>query len=123
MLGVRTGFSFVKQLYSYDIVSFGSPFPHISLVLEIMFRGSTNGSSSSDDDIHGGIQGDNGYVSHGEFVGLRHLVRDGLGRYERHLQAQETNFNGRMQTQGETLVNLNEQMARMNDALHNLAQR
>ena len=70
VLGVKTGFSFVKQLYSLDIVSLGSPFPYISLVLEIMFRGSTNGSSSSDDDINGGIQGDNGYVTHNEFVGL-----------------------------------------------------
>ena len=80
-MGVRTRFSSFKPHYTLDIVSLGSPFPHISLVLEIMFRGSTNGSSSLEDDIRGGIQSAIGYVTHNEFVGLRHLVRDGLGRY------------------------------------------
>ena len=73
--------------------------PHISLVLEKMFRGSTNGSSSSDDEIHGGVHGDHGYVTQTEFVGLRHFLRDNLGRYERRLQAQENNFNERMHAQ------------------------
>ena len=85
-----------------------------------MFRRSTTGSSSSDDDIHGGIQSAIGYVTHGEFVDLRHLVRDGLGRYERRLQAQEANFNDRMHAQE---ANLNEQMARVTEALNNLVQR
>ena len=83
--GVRTGFSPLKPHYTWDIVCLGFSLPHISLDLEKMFRGSTNGSSSSDDEIHGGLHG---YVTHNEFVGLRHLVHDGLGRYERRLQAQ-----------------------------------
>ena len=58
-----------------------------------MFRGSTNGSSNSDEEIHGGVRGDHGYVTQSEFVGLRHLVRDGLGRYERRLQTHDANFN------------------------------
>jgi hypothetical protein len=90
VLGVRTGFSPLKPHYTWDIVCLGFSLPHISLVLEKMFRGSTNGSSSSDDEIHGGVRGDHGYVTQTEFVGLRHLLRDGLGRYERRLQAQET---------------------------------
>ena len=117
---LEPGLSFVKQLNSVDSISLGSTLPHISLVLEIMFRGSTNGSSSSEDDHHGAVHGDTGYVTHNEFVGLRHLVRDGLGRYERRLQAQEANFNERILAQEE---NLNEKMARVRDALNNLAQR
>ena len=77
-----------------------------------MFRGSTNGSSSSDNEIHGGVRGDHGYVQT-EFVGLRHLFRDGLGRYERRLQAQENNFNERMHAQEAN-------MERMTEALNNL---
>ena len=98
MLGVRTGFSPLKPHYTWDIVCLGFPYRTSHLFLEKMFRGSTNGSSSSDEEIHGGVRGDHGYVTQTEFVGLRHLVRDGLGRYERRLQAQENNFNERVIT-------------------------
>ena len=49
-------------------MSFVLSLPHISLDFEKMFRGSTTGSPSSDDELHG-------YVTQTEFVGLRHLVR------------------------------------------------
>ena len=75
-----------------------------------MFRGSTNGSSSSDEEVHGGVRGDHGYVAQSEFVGLRHLVRDGLGRYERRLQTHDANFN-----------EISANMERMTEAINNLA--
>ena len=109
MLGVRTGYSPLKPHYTWDIVCLGFSLPHISLVLDKMFRGSTNGSSSSDEENHGGVRGDHGYVTQSEFVGLRHLVRDGLGRYERRLQTHDANFNA-----------INANMERMTKALNNL---
>ena len=110
MLGVRTGYSPLKLHYSWDIVCLGFSLSHISLDLEKIFRGSTNGSSSSDEEIHGGVRGDHGYVTQSEFVGLRHLVRDGLGRYERRLQTHDANFN-----------EINANMERMTEAINNLA--
>ena len=96
MLGVRTGYSPLKPHYTWDIVCLGFSLPHISLVLDKMFRGSTNGSSSSDEEIHGGVRGDHGYVTQSELVVMRHFFRDNLGRYERRLQNQENTFNDRM---------------------------
>ena len=110
MLGVRTGYSPLKPHYTWDIVCLGFSLSHISLDLEKMFRGSTNGSSSSDEEIHGGVRGDHGYVTQSEFVGLRHLVRDGLGRYERRLQTHDANFN-----------QINANMERMTEAINNRA--
>ena len=78
-----------------------------------MFRGSTNGSSSSDDEIHSGVRGDHGYVTQTELVGMRHFLRDNLGRYERRLQTQENNFNDRMHAQEAN-------MERMTETINNL---
>ena len=78
-----------------------------------MFRGSTNGSSSSDDEIHGGVRGDYGYVTQSELVGMRQFLRDNLGRYERRLQNQENTFNDRMHAQEAN-------MERMTEAINNL---
>ena len=113
MLGVRTGFSPLKPHYTWDIVCLGFSLPHISLDLEKMFRGSTNGSSSSDEEIHGGVRGDHGYVTQSELVGMRHFLRDNLGRYERRLQNQENTFNDRMHAQEAN-------MERLTEAINNL---
>ena len=48
-MGVRTRFSFVKQLYSFDIVSLGYTFTLISLVLEIMSRERESNYGGQDD--------------------------------------------------------------------------
>lgn len=86
VLGVRTGFCPLKLHYSWDLVCLGFSLPHISLDLEKMFRGSINGSSNSEEEIHGGVRGDHGYVTQSELVGMRHFLRDNLGRFERRLQ-------------------------------------
>ncbi|WP_220091830.1 hypothetical protein, partial [Aerococcus mictus] len=102
-MGVRTGYSPLKLHYSWDIVCLGFSLSHISLDFDKMFRGSTNRRSSSDEEIHGGVRGDHGYVTQSELVGVRRFLRGNIERFEHRLQNQDITFNDRMSANEATM--------------------